>query len=169
MGLVAAILGFLGYERLAKSQLVFGAPAEARALLQAASREGPLLVRTLGGAMGLGAEALNARAVEKLRAGIAEPWLRLETDAAKTRNAFVLTFLFDGPADTRPNFAQLCAGTPPQQHPQTEDINVYAVLCGPNGPVVGMRGWAKRPETADDAVLDRLIEQTGLAALRGDA
>lgn len=168
MGLIAAILGYLGYDRFAKSRLVFGSPVDARQLLQAGSRDGPLLVRTLGGAVGLSAEALNARVVDKLRAGIAEPWLRLETDAAKTQNSFALTFLFDGPADTRPNFAQLCAGTPQAQHPQTKDINVYAVLCGPNGPVVGMQGWTKRPETADDSALGRLIEQVGLAVLRGN-
>lgn len=168
MGLIAAILGYLGYDRFAKSQLVFGTPIDARQLLQAASRDGAVLVRTLGGALGESAEALNARVVAKLRAGIAEPWLRLETDAAKTQNAFVLTFLFDGPSDTRPNFAQLCAGTPQAQHPQTKDVNVYAVLCGPNGPVVGIHGWTKRPETADAPALGRLVEQIGLAALRGN-
>lgn len=168
MGLLAAILGYFGYERFAKSRLVFGTPIDARQLLQAASRDGAVLVRTLGGALGESAEALNARVVEKLRASIAEPWLQLETDATKTRNTFALAFLFDGPSDTSPNFAQLCAGTLPALHPQTKDINVYAVLCGPNGPVIGIQGWTKRPETADAPALLRLIEQTGLAALRGN-
>jgi hypothetical protein len=173
MALIAAILGFigldrLGYGRLAKSQLVFGAPIKALDLLRAASRDGPLLVRTLGGAYGLSGEALNARVVEKLRGGIAEPWLQLETDPGKTRNGFALAFAFDATPESARTFAELCAGTVPARNSQSDEINVYAVLCGPNGPVVAMRGWTKRPETVDDAALGRTILQTGLSALRGD-
>lgn len=168
MGLLAAILGYFGYERFAKSQLVFGAPIDARDLLRAASAEGPLVVRTVGGALGLDAAALNARVVEKLRTGIADPWLQLETDAAETRNPFSLVYVFDVRPQSRPNFAALCAGTLPPQDPQSTDIDVHVVLCGPNGPVVAMRGWTKRPATIDDDALGRTIVQTGLSALRGD-
>jgi hypothetical protein len=168
MGLIAAILGYIGYDRFAKSQIVFGAPIDARELLRAASTQGPLLVRTAGSALGLSAEALNARVVEKLRGGIAEPWLQLETDAAKTRNPFSLVYAFDMLPDSRPNFAALCAGTQPPQDPQSKNANVHVVLCGPNGPVLAIHGWTIRPATADDAALDRTIVQTGLSALRGD-
>ncbi len=168
MGLIAAILGYIGYDRFAKSQLVFGAPINARDLLRAASVEGPLVVRTVGGALGMDEAALNARVVEKLRGGIADPWLQLETDAAKTRNPFSLVYVFDVLPESRPNFAGLCAGTLPPQDPRSQDANVHVVLCGPNGPVVAMRGWTKRQATADDAALDRTIVQTGLSALRGD-
>jgi hypothetical protein len=167
MGLIAAILGYIGYDRFAKSQIVFASGTDTWQMLQAGSRDGPVLVRTLGDAMGLSADILNTRTVETLRASVSEPWLRFETDPAKTQNPFGLTFLFDGPSQTRPNYAQLCAGTLPVQQPQSADIYVYAVLCGPNGPVNAAQGWTKRPDSADAAVMGRLIVQIGFAALRG--
>ena len=168
MGLLAAILGYFGYERFAKSQLVWGAPVKGHDLLRAASVDGPLGVRTLGGALGLDASALNARVVEKLRTGIAEPWLRIEAAPPAGRNPFSLVYVFDVLPESRPDFAAICAGTLPLQDPRAADVNVHVVLCGPNGPVVAMRGWTKRPATADDAALGRTIVQTGLSALRGD-
>lgn len=167
MGLLAAILGYIGYDRMVKTQIVQYPTSDTWQLLQAASRDGALGVATLGGAFGLDAEALNARIAAALRANFSDPWLQFETDAAKPHNGFRLVFLPDAADGRMPDFGQACAGTRHRQTPDSENFNLFAVLCGPNGVAAAAQGWLKRPADPQDPALDRLFVQIGNTAMRG--
>lgn len=167
MGLVAALLGYLGYDRMVKSQIVHFSTSDSWQVLQAGSRDGALLVQSVGDAMGQKSEALGVAIAAKLAANFSEPWLKFETDRSKTQNPFRLVYFLDAATDRHPDYAQICAGTVPRQQPDGENVNLYAVLCGPNGPINAVHGWTKRPDRTDDAALGRLYVQTALSAMRG--
>jgi hypothetical protein len=167
MGLVAALLGYLGYDRMVKSQIVYFSTSDSWQVVRAGASDGPLLVQSVGDAMGQKSETLAAAIAAKLAANFSEPWLKFDTDRSKTKNPFRLVYFLDAAADRHPDFAQICQGSVPRQHPDGENVNLYAVLCGPNGPINAVHGWTKRPERADDAALGRLYVQTALSAMRG--
>ncbi len=167
MGLVAALLGYLGYDRMVKSQIVYFSTSDSWQVVRAGAADGPLLVQSVGDAMGQESAALAVAIAAKLAANFSEPWLKFETDRSKTQNAFRLVYFLDAAADRHPDFAQICAGTVPRQQPDSANLILYAVLCGPNGPINAVHGWTKRPAHADDAALARLYVQSALSAMRG--
>jgi hypothetical protein len=165
MGLLASILGLLGCDGPA-SQVVFkaGDPWQA---LQGASREGALHIGGMGDGFGENSAALAARAAEILRSNFSDPWLKFETDAARTANPFRLVFVFEARVVRQPDFYGICAGKPPRFENDPKNANVHAVLCGPNGPVTGVHGWLARPVKADDPGFAKLIVQIARQAMQG--
>ncbi len=166
MGLLATILGLLGCGERPTSQVVFksGDPWQA---LQAASRDGAVYVGAIGSAYGETPEALAARAAAILSANFSDPWLKFETDAARTANPFRLVFVFEARVVRQPDFYGVCAGKSLRFEADPKQANIHAVLCGPNGPVTGVHGWMRRAERADAPDVAKLIVQIARQAMQG--
>jgi hypothetical protein len=166
MGLFAAILGLFGCGR-PSSQVVFTARSNPWQILQGDSPNGPLRVAASGEMLGEGADALARRAAETLRRNFSDPWLKFEADATRPAGDYRLIYLFEARAVRHPDFWAVCQGRSPRFERDPKTTNVYAVLCGPNGPIVGVHGWMDRPVALDDAALSRLIVQMGRQAMQG--
>ncbi|MFM7344290.1 MAG: hypothetical protein ACKO1J_02840 [Tagaea sp.] len=117
--------------------------------------------------LGEGADALARRAAETLRRNFSDPWLKFEADATRPAGDYRLIYLFEARAVRHPDFWAVCQGRLPRFERDPKTTNVYAVLCGPNGPIVGVHGWMDRPAALDDAALSRLIVQMGRQAMQG--
>jgi hypothetical protein len=166
MGLFAAILGLFGCGR-PSSHIVFTARADPWQILQADSPNGPLRVAAMGEMLGEGADALARRAAQILRRNFSDPWLKFEADPAAPAGEFRLVYLFEARAVRHPDFWAVCQGRPPRFERDPKSANLYAVLCGPNGPIVAAHGWMDRPTAIDDAALSRLVVQMGRQAMQG--
>lgn len=167
MGLLASILGLLGCGDRPTSQVMFRTGADSWQALQAASRDGALHVGAMGGAYGESPDALAARAAAILRDNFSDPWLKFETDAARTTNPFRLVFVFEARVVRQPDFYGICAGKAPRFEADPKTTNIHAVLCGPNGPVTGVHGWMRRIDRADAPDFAKLIVQIAMQAMRG--
>jgi hypothetical protein len=99
MGLVAALLGYLGYDRMVKSQIVYFSTSDSWQVVRAGAADGPLLVQSVGDAMGQESAALAVAIAAKLAANFSEPWLKFETDRSKTQNPFRLGYFLDAAAE----------------------------------------------------------------------
>jgi hypothetical protein len=166
MGLFAAILGLFGCGR-PSSQVVFNAGGNPWQVLQGDSPNGPLRVVAYGEMLGEGADALARRAADTLRRNFSDPWLKFEADPARPAGDYRLVYLYEARAVRHPDFWAVCQGRPPRFERDPKTTNLYAVLCGPNGPIVGAHGWMDRPATIDDPALARLIVQIGRQAMQG--
>jgi hypothetical protein len=167
MGLFASLLTLIGCDKLGMSQVVYTTGADVPQILQAASAEGPLGVEAMGDGFGLDAAALGERVAAVLVANNPHPWLKFETDRAKSAGDYRMIFVFDARSVRQPDFPSICAGRAPKFERDTARFNVHAVVCTPRGPVVAVHGWMKRPESFDDPALQRLIIQIGSQAVRG--
>lgn len=167
MGLLGSLLALIGCDRLVASQVVYTTGADVPQILQAASVEGPIAVETIGETYGLDPAVLRERVVNVLRDANPHPWLKYETDRAKTSGDYRLIFVFEARTVRQPDFPGICAGRPPRFEKDPARINVHAVLCTPRGPVVAVHGWLKRPESFDDPAVGRLINQMGHQIYRG--
>jgi hypothetical protein len=166
MGLFAAILGLFGCGR-PSSQVVFAAGGNPWQILQADSPSGPLRVAAMGDMLGEGADALAKRAAEILRRNFSDPWLKFEADPARPAGEYRLVYLYEARAVRHPDFAAVCQGRAPRFERDAKTANIYAVLCGPNGPIVAVHGWMDRPASPDDPALARLVSQMGRQAMQG--
>jgi hypothetical protein len=166
MGLFAAILGLFGCGR-PTSQVVFAAGGDPWQVLQADSPNGALRVAAMGEMLGEGADALARRAAETLRRNFSDPWLKFEADPARPAGEYRLVFLHEARAVRHPDFWAVCQGRAPRFERDPKTANIYAVLCGPSGPIVAAHGWMDRPASLDDAPFARLIVQMGRQAMRG--
>jgi hypothetical protein len=166
MGLLASILGLFGCGR-PTSQVVFAAGGNPWQVLQGASTDGPLRIAALGEMLGEGPEALARRAAENLRRNFSDPWLKFESDPAAKASEYRLVFLHEARAVRHPDFWAVCQGRVPRFERDPKTANLYAVLCGPNGPIVAVHGWMDRPASLDDAAFGRLIVQMGRQAMQG--
>lgn len=166
MGLFAAILGVFGCGR-PTSQVVFAAGADPWQILQADSSNGALRVAARGEMLGEAADSLARRAAETLRRNFSDPWLKFEADPAAQAGGYRLIFLHEARAVRHPDFWAVCQDRAPRFERDPKTTNMYAVLCGPNGPIVAAHGWMDRPATLDDPAFARLIVQMGRQAMRG--